>query len=810
MLKNYLKITLRHLYRNRLYVMLNVAGLAISISACWVIYCIVSYEFSFDTKQPNQEIIYRVASRFIFDGKESGNGGSPIPMANAIREQIDGARLVVPLYQLRVATATVSKKKQPLTMEDVKEVVATDNRFFKLVPYKWLAGSPGKALREPGQLVLTKSRAVKYFPLSRPEQVLGKTVLYNDSVAVQVTGIVDDLSHPSVFSGKEFISRQTFPEYHANLSEKWRGVSSGNQVYVLLHPTTDKEQVEKQISRISEDNMPKDLNFSRWHLLQPLSDVHFNSDYPGTSRIAHKPTLYGMMAVAAFLLLLACINYINLSIAQIPLRAREIGVHKSLGGSSVHIIARFLGETLVVLVLALGISWFLSRLFFSAYHDLVPEGMELYINPLQIILFLAGLILLTCLASGLYPGWRLARFKPVTILRGGQSLSLGGKHVRFTLGKSLIVFQFVIAQAFIIGALITAQQLKYTLEKDMGFDKEAVVVVDIPHKIHQKEKHTGYRALKQEFRKLPGVAGVSLGNPPAYSSWNSDFLTYKGQKGDVERLVYHKYVDTGMIPLYNMRLLAGRNLRQNDTIAEYVINETCARGFGFQDPSEAVGEYLTYDESKPPVPIVGVIADFHLLSFHHEIDPLAFMTDNQSLHTFNIKLEQNRAGWEKTMKELGVVWTRFFPEQPFEYKFYDEVIASFYNSERRMARMINLATGIAIIISCFGLFGLTTLTAVQRTKEIGIRKVLGASVAGIVRLLSADFIKLVLIALLVAIPIAWYAMNRWLEDFAYRIEIQWWMFALTGIMAVLIALLTVSFQSMKAALANPVKCLRSE
>ncbi|TAF93799.1 MAG: ABC transporter permease [Cytophagia bacterium] len=821
---NYLKITFRQLWRNRLFTGLNVLGLSIGIAACWIIFQMVSYEFSFDADHPNANRIYKVVSLFKFDGKESGNAGTPKPMAEAIKKEVGGVETVVGVYSYWVSSLKVPQATgKPTVFEDIDALIATTNDYFKLVPYNWLSGSETAALSKPNQVVLTKSRAERYFPNQTPAQMLGKTLLYWDTLAVEVTGIVADLEaagsgRSTSFSDQEFLSLATVQTGNKikefTEPESWGNTNSSDQVYILANEKTNATQLEKQVNAVafkySEAELKKWGDASRKQQLLPLKDVHFATDFGDNNRKADRNVLYALMGLAVFLLLLAIINYVNLSTAQIPQRAKEIGIKKTLGSPRAQLIANFLGETALVTLLACGLAYGWTQLFNNSFGDLLPEGIALYQNVGQMLGFVALLVVVVSLLSGWYPSLLITRFQPVQVLRGQLSFSIGKN--RFTLRKSLIVFQFIVAQAFIMGALIWNQQLNYALTANLGFEREAILTVQVPWKLSQNPLYANKQfTLKQELKRIPEVAAVSLGNPPFNQSFSSNTHKYKGKKGEIERNVYRKYVDNDLIDLYGMKLLAGRKLQPSDTIKEYVINATAAREFGFASPQEAIGKYLSQNNGTILIPIVGVVSDFHTASFAQKIDPVALMTQKQNLSNFNIKMASSKpADWQVGIKKMEKIWKQTYPSAPFEYKFYDDMIAQFYETERNQARIVNLATIIAILISCLGLFGLATLTAFQRTKEIGIRKVLGASIANLVGLLSADFIKLILIALVVASPLAYFLMSKYLENYVYRVEIQWTVFAFAAILAVLIALLTVSYQAIKAALANPVESLKTE
>ncbi|TDE18557.1 ABC transporter permease [Dyadobacter psychrotolerans] len=807
MLKNYFKTTFRYLNRNRLFTSLNVIGLSVGISACWIICRIISYEFSYDIKQPHSERIFRVVSRFKSEGNESGNGGVPAPLAFSVKQQVPGIAMSVPIWENWKQSVKIPDGK---TFDSPENLMSTTKEYFKMVPYQWLAGDAGHALEAPGQLVITKSRAEKYFPNISPINVLGKTILYEDSIPMQISGVVADLDYPNSFVGQEF-STLILPK---EIESRWGGVNSNNMMYVTLLPNASSHKVLKQLNAFSTEKGAegmKKYKFERWHTLIPMKEVHFSPEYNDRSHKASKKVLYGLTGIAAFLLILACINYINLTTAQVPQRAKEVGIRKTLGSSRWHLIRQFLSETLAISILALGLSYLLSLWALNSFKDLIPEGFGGYINYWQISAFLIVLVLAVTLFSGVYPGWLITRVQAASIMRSSATIQVGKNS--FSLRKSLIVFQFVVAQLFIVGTLVVREQLHYLMNKDLGFDREAVVMVQVPWwKLRNNPAYKDRQfTMQQELEKQPGIEMVALGDPPMNQSFSSNTFIYKEPGGKVnERNLYRKHLDTTLLGLYKIKLLAGRNIAYSDTVREYMLNETAVKELGFKSPQDAVGKYVKEMEGTL-IPVVGVVKDFHIGSFYQKIEPVILLSDKSNLTTLNIKLSSSDpAQWEAALKRTNVIWDKMYPAQPFKYEFYDSTLDEIYKDERNMSRIINLATAVAIVISCLGLFGLSTLTTYQRIKEIGIRKVLGATVTNIVALLSKDFVKLVLIAIIIASPVAWYFMDKWLQDFVYKIDIEWWMFALAGVAAIVIALLTVSFQSIRAALMNPVKTLKSE
>ncbi len=812
MIRNYFTIALRKLWRNRLYTFLNVLGLAIGLSACWTVYRLTSYELAFDRQHPHRNRTYRVVTRVAGDGQERTNAGVPAPLIGVAGTQLPGVERALPYLETWMQNVYVPQAGgAPKRFRAVKDMVATTSEYFDFFSYQWLAGQAAGVLDQPDQVVLTQSRAARYFPGVPPARVVGRSLLYYDTLAVTVAGVVADPALPTSFDPKEIVSLRTL-----RLRERdnaWASTNSDTQLLVRLSPRAHPGRVQAQLNTIAfrqSDPVYKQTwnrsSSERRHVLQPLAEVHFGTEYGDRKRPANWAVLYGLMGLAGFILLLAVVNYLNLASAQIPQRSREIGLRKVLGARSRNLLGQFLLETLLVTLAALGVAFGLGELFTGAYGYLLPPGSTAYINWPQVAVFLLVLVGVVSVLAGWYPAWLAARLQPAAMLRG-QVLPLA-VNSRMTLRKSLIVFQFLIAQVFIIGALIIGQQLRYALHHDMGFDREAVVTLslpwDNPRDLPDKE------AFRNRLAQLPGVAAVSLGSPPASPSYSNNEWTFAGKQGKVSFMMNRKWVDTAYVGLYRLPLLAGRNLHPSDTVREFVINETALKAMGLKHPAEAIGQTLT-EQGGNTTPIVGVVRDFHILSFHEKIPAVALMMNKENLGEVSIKLaSRHSADWPVTLRRVEQVWRSIYAGEEFSYQFYDQTIAQFYEQERTVASIINLATAVAVLISCLGLFGLAAFTAGQRTKEIGIRKVLGASVASIVTLLSKDFVKLVCIAMLLATPAAWYGVQWWLQDFAYRVELKWLVFALAGVLSLGIALLTVGYQSIRAALANPVDSLRNE
>ncbi|WP_166335362.1 ABC transporter permease [Sphingobacterium chungjuense] len=808
MTKHDIKTTLRYLWKNRLFTSLNVVGLSIGISACWLVFSIVHYEFSFDKKTPEADNIYQIVTQNEYKGEKSGFAGITLGLAPLLEEQALDGVLVVPIYRQYFERLIVTPKdgEETIILEEQSDIIGSRKSYFDMLPYEWIAGNKQTAFQHPKSMVITERKAKSLFPKDDPSTLLGRVIMV-DTVQFVVSGVVKNLSFPSSFQAQIFM-----PIPHKEWSDaNWQMLNSAHLLYVKTSNPNSLDHLlkvgQKRYQEIAGEEDAK-LGYTTEFTTTPLLAKHFELQYDADGSTVNRKVMYGLIAIGGFLLLLACINYINLSTAQVPQRAKEIGIRKTLGALPTVLTFKFLAETFCICLVSLIISWPFVSLFPKLYPEYIPESMEMYSNPWIITAFLMGLVVFITIFASLYPAYLINKLRAIETLKGKVETRIQG--TRLTLRKGLIVFQFVIAQFFIVGALIMSYQLNFTLSKDLGFTHDAVVMVRMPYKSYQNADVDPF-LYKEALAKYPGIKQIALGHEPQSQNHWGNIYNFAADTGSVQLSTPRKYVDQDFVSLYQIELIAGRNLQQTDTMRDVVINETTVKTLGLKSADEAIGKFLV-QSNQVAFPIVGVVKDFHQKSLRSKIEPLLLVSSSKSneLQTFHIKLSFDRTKWENTFSIMEQEWKKLYPNAPFEYVFADEKIKNLYEKEHRTTKLIDLATAVTILISCLGLFGLATLTAFQRTKEIGIRKVLGASVAGIVGLLSKDFVKVVLIAILIASPIAWWAMNKWLEDFAYRIEIQWWMFAIAGAMAIVVALVTVSYQAIRAALANPVDSLRDE
>jgi putative ABC transport system permease protein len=646
---------------------------------------------------------------------------------------------------------------------------------------------------------------------------MGKQLYYNDSLVATVTGIVKTLPKNSDFRFEDFISYKSIEAKNWRKEfqlDEWTNTNGNSQAFVKLSKGRTESNINTQLVKFLDKNLDKkdQWNKGRFLSLQPLSNIHFNSEFQDSfSRQVHLPTFYALMGIAVFLLIIAAINFINLATAQSITRVKEIGVRKVLGSSRKSLIFQFLCETFVITSMAVLLSVLFVEPVLWIFSDYVPKTLTFNVFEPRIFGFLVLITIVTSILSGLYPAWIISSYTPVASLK--NQVSNGQSRTAF-LRKALITFQFTASQVFILGTIIVATQSKFMLNKDMGFKKDAIVNFTTDW----DDLSSGRRdVLINKLNQMPEIEMVSLGDRPAKNGYSTNRVTYNDGKKEIKMDVHRRTVDENYIPMYGLKLVAGRNVINSDTAKEFIINETYAKALGFKKPEQALGKMLIYSGGKGNVqlPIVGILADFHLQSLREPIKPLYMMSETKYESHFNIKIKtagKSADNFKAAITKITKAYNEVYPNSNWDFdpKFFDETIANFYKKEQQFAQVLNTATGIAIFISCMGLFGLVAFTTQRRTKEIGIRKILGASVSQIVQLLSKDFIRLVIVGIVIASPIAYYFMDKWLQDFAYRVDISWWIFALAGIVAIVIALLTVSYQSIKAALANPVKSLRTE
>jgi ABC-type antimicrobial peptide transport system permease subunit len=816
-MRNTIQLAFRNFRKHKFFTLIHISGLAIGISAALVIYLVVQHEYSYEKGLKDRDRIYRVVSTMVFPDMTIHNSGVPAPTAAALRTDGTGIQAVAQLMTTGTMKVSVPQAgiATPVVFRKQANVTYADQYYFQVVPYTWLAGAGPEVLKEPYRVVLSEARFRQYFGSVSYADALGKTLCYNDSIQAVLTGVVAMPGYNTDFHFQEFISMATIPATRLKNNfnwEEWGSISSNSQLLVKLEPGTQAKAVEKQLVAIREKYRTKDPENPKddvTHAIQGVSDIHFNGEYDAfEQRQADNKVLVGLLAVAAFLLLLGCINFINLSTAQSGLRAKEIGIRKTLGSSKKQIMQQFLGETAILTIIALLFSVCITPGILKVFKDFIPPGIQFSsLNQPHVWIFLAGLVLLVTLLAGFYPALVLTQFKPVTVMKNQAAPGSAGSRKSW-LRKTLTVAQFVIAQFLIIATLVLGQQIRYSLNKDLGYNRDAIVFVELPWNFFATEKDTRKFALVDKLRKMPELKQVALaGSPPAAFGYSTSTMEYVRDEKKLETMVEQKTGDSSYFRLYGLQIVAGRMPFPSDTTREWVMNEAYVKFLGFTRPQDVLGISI-HDK-----PVVGVVRDFHPHSTRAEIKPLVYAAQTDFSFTLHLGLQPRGTdpdAWSKTLKKVEAAYKEVYPDSDFSYNFFDESISRFYTAEQNLSRLLKWASGLCVFISCLGLLGLVMFTTHTRMKEIGVRKVLGASVMQIISLLSRDFVVLVLVAFALAAPAAWWFMREWLNDFAYRTSISWWIFLACGAGMLLLALSILSIRTIRAAMDNPVGALRTE
>ncbi|WP_153800073.1 ABC transporter permease [Foetidibacter luteolus] len=808
MIKNYFKVAWRNLLRHKAYSAINVTGLAVGIAASLLIFTVVKFELSYDRFQKNYDRIYRVVTNTKNnDGSEGHNPGIPSPAYDALKMDF-------PQFEKIAAVAATSGNQVTVLGNNPNSDVAVSKKFleettlafthpayFDMFNAVWLEGN-AKALSEPGNAVIDKPTAIKYF--GDWKTATGQYLKLDNTILLKITGIIEETPKNSDFPIKLFAAYETLKAHpdSYNYSPEWGSLSSNHQVYVMLPANVSVASVQAQMAGFVKKHYHNDGRNKRMQVLQPLKDMHFDGRYENLGdHSTSKTVLWTLALIGALIIVMASINFINLSTAQAAGRGKEVGIRKVLGSGRGQLVGQVMGETFLIVLFSLVLAMGIAKLAmpYLTHVASVPEGISLFNTGS--VLFLAAVVIVVTLLSGTYPALIVSGFKPALALKNKINLaSVGGISLR----RVLVVTQFAISQVLIIGTIVAVGQMNFVRNADLGFNKEALLVLPAySDSINQARM----KPLKQQLLQNPNVVSVSFASDEASSdnNWASNFAF--NNKEDEDFAVFHKYGDADYIKTYGLQLIAGRDIVPSDTLREIVINETLARKLKLQKAADAVGKNLRIGGGLW-LPVVGVVKDFKTNSLREDIKPLTIASRNDFYYTIAVKLRTNNL--TKTTADIQKLWEKTYPEYAFTSHFVDETIERFYRQETQLALLYKIFAGIAVFISCLGLYGLVSFMAVQKTKEVGIRKVLGASVGNIVVMFSKEFTVLITIAFVIAVPVAWYFMNNWLQNFEYRISIGAGIFVLAMVASLVIAWITVGYRAIRAALANPVKSLRSE
>jgi putative ABC transport system permease protein len=791
MLQNYFKIALRSLWRHKGFSILNITGLAVGMAAFFLIYQYVRFERSYDDAVTKRDRIYRLVSDLKSSAETLHWSSTSMPMAINLKADYPEIEEIV-----RLSRNGMILKRGDVKFEEQATVFA-DSSLFSIFDFPLLQGDPVTALKEPFSVVLSESTAKKYFGDTNP---IGQTMLFSDSgFNAKVTGVMKDLPENSTIRADLFVSMSTRKRFRDSLDYRWGNFNLTS--YLLLKPGADPAGLQAQfkpfIQRHEGDKL-KAQGEDHVLSLEKLKATYWSTRggfVNGSTR-----NVYVFSIIGLFILLIACINFVNLTTARSAERAKEVGIRKVVGAGRLQLARQFLGESilisLIAFVFATGLCVWILPLFNQLAGKTVSTGIFTrgdYILTLLTIAVLIGLL------AGIYPALVLSAFQPIASLKGRFSSSRRGLFLR----RSLVVFQFTISITLIIGTVVVYSQLNYMRNQDLGFSKDQILVIDEGNDAHK----TSFR---QEIATLPNVQSTAFsGSVPGEGTWSA-YSKVENNRGEMQAADMDlTYVDFGYLEQYKMKLLAGRFFDKNivtDTMQAMILNEKAVALFGYSEPQQAIGK--RFEQWGKKGVIIGVIKNYNFQGLQQEIKPLSICLDFSDCNFLSAKVGTHNL--RATIAAIKAKWDAIAPTRTFSYFFLDEQFNKQYRSEVRFGRLFIYFAVLAIFISCLGLLGLASYSTVQRAKEVGVRRVLGASVTGIVRLLSIDFLQLVVIAFLLSVPVAWLLMSKWLQDFACKTALGWWIFVGSGAVAILIAFGTISYQAIRAAISSPVKSLRSE
>ncbi len=803
MLKNYLTVAWRNLRRNKVFSFINISGLAVGIAASLILFIIVTYELSYEKFQQNYSSLYHIVSQNKYATGITYNPGVACPALAALRADMpdvsfaaidgnNGSQVTVP-----AATAQTSKK-----FIEGKGIFFCEPQFFSLFnSYQWLEGN-ASSLQEPNTVVLSKSTAEKYF--GDWHGAVGKTLKLDNAITLKVTGILQDVPQNTDLPLQVMISYATLVNSGSayGYTKEWGNLTSNHQVYALLPRNLTVAEMNKRLLQFGAAHYPKNGTSTTSNFLQPLSDLHFDTrfDLFGESPVSLS-VLWTLSVIGFVILIMACINFINLSTAQAVNRSKEVGIRKVMGSNRTNLFLQMMGETALIVAIAVLIALVLVQVSLPYIKHIasIEESLSVFTLPTLSMLF--GLAVLVTLLAGLYPAFVLSGFSPITAIRNKISSRQSGGIV---LRRGLVVAQFAISQVLIVGTIVAISQMDFISKANLGFDKEAVLILTDNGDSATVSKLSSFR---QQLLAVPGVQSVSLNSdaPSSLNSWSTNFA-YNHQP-DENYQIYLKFGDDNYLNTYGIQLLAGRNYATSDTLNEVLVNETLAKHLNGKQPQDVVGKNIRLGSGHWNT-IVGIVKDFKASSLRSEVRPMLIGTNKNFYYNIAVKLRTNNLATAQS--EVQHLWNHTYPEYAYNANFFEDTINDFYKQEKQLSLLYKIFAGLAIFISCLGLYGLVSFMAVQKTKEVGIRKVLGAGISHIVYIFSKEFTLLIVAAFVIAAPVAWYISNNWLHTFAYKINIGIWMFAVAMLASVLIAWITVGYKAVQAAVVNPVKSLRSE
>lgn len=809
MIINYFKLAWRNIRKNKTFFAINFSGLYISIVVSLVIAVIIFHETSFDKENATDLAVYRVVASSSSATGITQLAVTPYPLATAMRTEMPDEKLISQIDYHNISVVSIGTKK----IREEK-VMFVDSVFPRLFPLTVIKGNINKALTQPGFVLLTEQTAKKYFGA---DDAMGKRIRLANLVDLEVAAVIGDAPRNTHLPYNMIVSYLSFSgSFIGNMPIDQWGVNSDGFVYIGTNKEADIRGIEKSLMAIADRNLNIDNNGSKINYkLQPVADIHTNQLYADTnpSYTINYQYLYILAAIGLFLILAACINYTNLSTALALSKSKEVGVRKTMGANRSQLIKQFFSETLLTTAVVIILAAVTVRFLIPVVNTFLDKSIPANYLSLQTGVFLFLLWVAVSFLSGIYPALILSGFSPVNALKNKLA---SPKASTIFLRRGLVTFQFVTAQVLIISALVVAKQMNFVNSKSLGFDKEQVVDISIP-----QSKPEQLEALRNKLSAIPGISSFSLsiGAPVSDNAFGTGF-NLREKYATEQMNVEVKAGDKEYLKTYGLQLAAGRWFDENDerkiansipdSLRQYVvvINETAVKMLGFSNSEMALGKYITFGLNDMNVPVIGVVKDYHVTSLHAPVEPVIMV--QFPYFYFNAGFKLAAASASATLTAIEKAYNSVYPDELFETNFLDEHIAKQYKDDKRNMQIFNLFTILSIIINALGLIGLLSFVIQQKTKEIGIRKVLGATVGNISFILSKDFVILIAIAFVTAVPLAWYLMNNWLQGFSYRTTISWWVFIAAGAAAVLVTAVAIGFQTIKAALANPVKSLRAE
>lgn len=808
MLKNYFITALRNLSRNRSFTIINIFGLALGISAALVLFKIVIFEKSFDTYLTNYDNLYRFTKKVISPNLVEQEAGMQNPFAEAFKTDYPDLGTPVRTFYIGENQLSVQNVTGDWTHYEQRDGISfVDEEFFKLFDYEWKVGDPETALSKPKSAVISISLAEKYFGVTDGgyDRVLGKEMKLNNDLTIFITGVVTDPPKNASLPFKLLIEYESVAEiFDFFQPDSWGSTSSNAHVYFLANDNVTAQQIRDVLPAMSEKYMPETENETVFQL-QALADMHFQPEYNVYGNSAKSPDFLTVpIAIGVFLILTACINFVNLSTALAIKRSKEVGIRKVLGGVRNQLVFQFMGETFLITVIATLISLGVAELAMTNMEELIGYSLSLELmKDTSLLLVALGVVVGVTLLAGLYPSFILSRLKPVAVLRSkGQSSLSGNINTR----RGLVVFQFLISQVLVICTLVVISQMKFFENKDLGFRKSSIITFPLPSNEEAKLNFMG-----NELQTFPGVEKVSFSfaSPLSDNNIGSTF-GYAPLETTGEFDAAYKVIDENYLDLYDIKLLAGSDISKFDTtLSEAIISEQALKLMGLENPEDAIGETIRsgFNGDKR---VVGVFKDFHNKDLRDKVDPIIMVKYAGYYYEGAVRFEGSESQTSNLVKKLEETWTAQYPDTIFDYTLLSEKIMENYEEEARVLTLFQIFSGLAIFIGCLGLYGLVSFMANQKTKEIGIRKVLGASVNQILNLFSKELLVLIGIAFLLAAPLGYYLMNDWLSGFEFRIGLSVWVFAAAIGFTLLIGAITTGLRSFRAATSNPVDSLRSE